>query len=83
MNENKVTAEEVFECIEKALELQPKSINISSIKAELPEWDSFGHLGILAALDLKFNGKVASIDDMASADTVEKIISLLKANKLI
>lgn len=83
MNENKVTAEEVFECIEKALELQPKSINISSIKAELPEWDSFGHLGILVALDLKFNGKVASIDDMASADTVEKIINLLKANKLI
>lgn len=83
MNENKVTAEDVFECVEKALELQPKSINIGTIKAELPEWDSFGHLGILVALDLKFNGKVASIDDMASADTVEKIINLLKANKLI
>lgn len=83
MNENKVTVEDVFECVERALELQPKSINIASIKAELPEWDSFGHLGILVALDLKFNGKVASIDDMASADTVEKIINLLKVNKLI
>jgi acyl carrier protein len=50
---------------------------------EIEEWDSLGHLAILVALDKKFNGKVSKIDEMASADTVKKIINLLKLNKLI
>ena len=51
--------------------------------SEIDEWDSFGHLEILVALDKKFDGKVASINEMASATTVEKIIKLLKIKKLI
>ena len=50
---------------------------------DIEEWDSFGHLGILVALDKKFDGKVASISEMASATTVKKMIDLLISNKLI
>ena len=50
---------------------------------EIEEWDSFGHLNILVALDKKFDGKIASIDEMSSAITVKDIIKLLTLNKLI
>ena len=75
--------QDIFRCIEEALELSSKQINIESKMKEIEEWDSFGHLAILVALDKKFNGKVAKIDEMASADSVKKIINLLKLNKLI
>ena len=80
---SKITKEEIFICIAQALKINPKKINIHSKTLEVEEWDSFGHLAILVAVDKKFDGKVASIDEMASATTVEKIIDLLTFNKLI
>jgi acyl carrier protein len=74
---------DIFKCIEVTLELSSKKIDIDSEMKEIEEWDSLGHLAILVALDKKFNGKVSKIDEMASADTVKKIINLLKLNKLI
>jgi acyl carrier protein len=74
---------DIFRCIEETLELSSKQIDINSKMKEIEEWDSLGHLAILVALDKKFNGKVSKIDEMASADTVKKIINLLKLNKLI
>ena len=50
--------QDIFRCIEEALELSSKQINIESKMKEIEEWDSFGHLAILVALDKKFNGKV-------------------------
>jgi len=80
---SQITKEEVFICIAQALEINPKKINIHSKTLDVEEWDSFGHLAILVALDKKFDGKVASISEMASATTFKKIIDLLISNKLI
>ena len=79
----KLMEEDIFRCIEETLELSSKHIDINSKMKEIEEWDSLGHLAILVALDKKFNVKVSKIDEMASADTVKKIINLLKLNKLI
>ena len=81
--DSKITKEEIYICIAQALDINPKKISINSKMLEIEEWDSFGHLGILVALDKKFDGKVASISEMASATTVKKMIDLLISNKLI
>lgn len=83
MSQNRVSEEEIFNCIRGALELIDKPITMGSSMDDIPEWDSFGHLSILVALDKKFDGKVAAIDAMASADSVKKIIGLLRENSLL
>ena len=79
----KINNEDIYLLIEEALQLAPKKININSKMLEIEECDSFGHLNILVALDKKFDGKIASIDEMSSAITVKDIIKLLTLNKLI
>ena len=79
----KINNEDIYLLIEEALQLALKKININSKMLEIEEWDSFGHLNILVALDKKFDGKIASIDEMSSAITVKDIIKLLTLNKLI
>ncbi len=81
--QSNITQEDILISIAKALQIDPKKITINSKMSEIDEWDSFGHLEILVALDKIFDGKVASINEMASATTVEKIIKLLKIKKLI
>ncbi|HLB43598.1 MAG TPA: acyl carrier protein [Gammaproteobacteria bacterium] len=78
-----VSEKEVLEVIQKALGLDAKLITIESSVGNINEWDSLGHLGILTALDEVFGGKVANIKDMAKADSVRKILRILKNNSLI
>ena len=78
-----ISEAEVLEVIQKALGLDAKSITIESSVWNINEWDSLGHLGILTALDAFFEGKVAAIKDMAKADSVRKILHILKNNSLI
>lgn len=47
------------------------------------EWDSLGHLSILSAIDNALDGKASEISELANADSVSKIIEILKNNKLI
>ena len=75
--------EEVLEVIRTALAIKPGELSLNSAIGNVAEWDSLGHLGILSALDKFFDGKVAPIKDMAMADSVNKILELLKENSLI
>ena len=78
MNEN-----EVIKIIATALKLEDSQIDTNNSVDNVEEWDSLGHLGILAALDKAFDGKIASIKEMATADSVEKIFQILKENSFI
>ena len=78
MNEN-----EVIKIIATALKLEDSQIDTNSSVDNLEEWDSLGHLGILAALDKAFDGKIASIKEMATADSADKIFQILKENSFI
>ena len=51
--------------------------------SDFEEWDSFGHLSLLTAIDTKLDGEVAKISEMSSADSVSKILELLKLHKLV
>ena len=80
---SEITQADVISAIEKALELQPGSLAESPPAGTVENWDSLGQLSILVALDKLFSGKIAGIAAMAEADSVEKILSILRQNSLL
>ena len=78
-----VTKKEVFNCIAKALKLNPKKINIDSNSDNTRNWDSLGQLNIITELDKKLKGKTFKIDKIANAYSSKKLIKLLKFKKLL
>ena len=79
----KISEKGILEIIQNVLELEEKNLTIDSSAKDIKEWDSLGHLGILVALDEVFDGKIGEIDEMATADSVRKILEILKGNSLI
>jgi len=73
---------ELIQLIKKSLKTKQK-IDINSKSNNIEEWDSIGHLILLSNLDEKLKGATSNIADIATADSVKKIISILKKNKLI
>lgn len=80
---SKITQPDVIAVIEKALELQPGSLSESTCADEIENWDSLGQLSILVALDKLCDGKIANINEIAEADSIEKILVLLKQHSLL
>ena len=72
----------VMEIIEKALELKPGILNEDSDSESIEEWDSLGQLSILVALDNHFEGKISSLSEIADANSVPKILTILKKNSI-
>ncbi len=78
-----VTETEILEIIAKVLNVDANGLTVDSSSDNVDEWDSLGHLGVLVALDKTFDGKLAGIAEMATADSVNKIIQILKNNSFI
>ena len=72
----------VMEIIEKALLLEPGILKEDSDSENTVGWDSLGQLSILVALDKHFEGKISSISEMAEANSVPKILTILKENSI-
>jgi len=80
---SKITKSEVIAVIETALEMQP-GLLLDNARAEDEEaWDSLGQLSILVALDKLFSGKIAGLTEMAEANSISKILTLLSKKNLI
>lgn len=79
----KLNEGDVLKIISKALVFDENKITIDSSSDNVPEWDSLGHLGILVNLDKAFEGKLAKIGDMATADSAREILRILKSHSLI
>jgi acyl carrier protein len=73
--------EDIINIIKDALKVD--KITIESSVDNVEEWDSLGHLSILVALDKEFDGRLASISDLATADSVEKVILTLENKNFI
>ena len=78
-----ITEDSVLEAISQVLELESGELQKTSAIGDFDSWDSLGHLDILSTLDNLFNGQLGSVTEMASADSVDKIIDALRANSLI
>jgi acyl carrier protein len=79
----KVTEDNVLEAITQVLKLKNGELQKTSALGDFDSWDSLGHLDILSTLDQLFDGQLGSVNEMASADSVDKIIDALRANYLI
>ena len=79
----KTTKAEVIKIIEIALEIDGGKLSENASSEEIEGWDSIGHLSILVALDKFYDGRIAAIPDMATANSVPKILNLLELNSLI
>jgi acyl carrier protein len=75
--------EKLFKAIQFALDMKEGSITLESSSENTEGWDSMGQLSILQELDKLFEGKIAAIEEMASADSVATIKSLLQKHSLI
>ena len=80
---SKISQSDVFAVVEKALEMKSGVLNESTRAEEVEMWDSMGQLSILVALDKLFEGKIANINEMAEADSMTKIINILKQHSLL
>jgi len=80
---SKITQLDVIAVIETALEMKKGLLTENSLADEIDNWDSLGMLSILVALDKIFEGKVASLTQMSEADSVPKILEILKQHSLI
>lgn len=78
-----INKKQVITCISKALKIPSNKISINSSDKDFEKWDSLGHLEILMNLDKTLKGKAINIQDLAQADSVKKIFSVLKKNKLL
>jgi len=73
----------VREVIAEALDVPLERVTDSSSMETLSEWDSFGHLSILVALEKQFGEKTKGIPGFGKATSVAKITALLKEHHLI
>jgi acyl carrier protein len=74
---------EILEMIARSLEVHNGKITMDSCMDNVEEWDSLGHLSILVSLDKKFNGKLAGIKKMSTANSIKAIFKILKNNHFI
>lgn len=69
---------EILKIISTALELKEGALSIDSNMDDFESWDSLGHLSILVALDKNIDGNISEISELATADSVSKIVAILK-----
>lgn len=73
---------DVRSIVAQALGLEPAQLGEDAGMETVPEWDSFGHLNVLVALDKATQGRAKGIPGLAKATSLGKISSLLKENGL-
>lgn len=79
----KISAANVIASIEQALNIQAGSVQDLTSADQIEAWDSLGHLSILVTLDKLFDGQLTRIGEMADANSVPKIISVLENHRLL
>lgn len=60
-----------------ALEVPAASLTENTRASDLEQWDSLGHISILAHLDRKFDNITENCPDLASAASVKEILMIL------
>ena len=65
-----------------ALEISESEITPESDSSMIEEWDSLGHISILARLDQTFDNITEKLPDLASALSVSEMHKLLTAGGL-
>ncbi len=73
-----INNQEIFNLIEKALDLKNGSIDINSSNLSVERWDSLGHFAILSAIDEKYNDISEKNPEVGKATSVKQLIKILE-----
>ena len=79
----KISVAIVIGAIEQALMIESGMVRDSTSAEEIEAWDSLGHLSIVVALDKLFDGQLARIGEIADANSVPKIVTVLTTHGLL
>ena len=60
-----------------ALEVPATTLTENTHASDIEQWDSLGHISILAHLDRKFDNITENCPDLASATSVKEILMIL------
>ena len=77
----KVALQEFLDLIHEALEMEDDKLTLEDGVDTVEEWDSLGHLSIIAALDSL--GIDTEKDEYRSFDTIAKLVELVKMEGVI
>lgn len=77
-----ISENELLKLIKNSIKSKNK-IDIKSNSNNTEGWDSLGQLSILTSLDKKLKGKTSKIASLANADSVQKLLKILKSKKLL
>ena len=79
----KLNENDVYKIVAKVLKIKMDKLKKSKKFSQIEEWDSLNHLTIFFELDKIFKNKVNAIPKIGEADSIQKIITLLRKYKLI
>ncbi|MFC4210394.1 acyl carrier protein [Pedobacter lithocola] len=72
-----INQSEVLQTVAIALECEPESLNLTSALGQHYNWDSFGHLSIMVALEQKYNIEITE-ENIVRLQSLNDIMNFLK-----
>jgi acyl carrier protein len=67
----------VQEAFKSAFDIDPGMVTIDTQPADIPEWDSMGHVALAASLE-RVMGMTFDIEDLMEMEDVGKIVKVLQ-----
>jgi acyl carrier protein len=66
---------------EKTFGYDPKNFSVQLAPEDVPNWDSIGHMNLVAGLEQEFNLQF-EVDEIMEMSSPQKILDILKARGL-
>jgi acyl carrier protein len=68
--------QKIQEAFKAAFNVEPKTITIDTVPADVPGWDSMGHVALAAALESIFSLSL-DIDEVMEMENVRQIVRII------
>jgi acyl carrier protein len=70
--------EKIQQAFQTTFNIEPQSINIDTTPAEVPAWDSMGHVALASNLENEF-GLSFDVDEIMVMENVRQIVRIVEA----
>jgi len=72
------TLAKVQKSFESAFGIDPQTVTIESTPADIPEWDSMGHVVLASSLESAF-GLTFEVEELMEMEDVKKIVEVVES----
>lgn len=69
--------EKLIEVIAEALEIDRKKLELDTMKGNIDEWDSLGHLIVISMVESEFNVKIP-FEEVSEINTIRDFLKYIK-----